>query len=510
MTAGFILQLSDKDKLPGFYAQSKFGVGGEAGVGQIILLLVGLKADGLGSLALDTAPTINGLGLAQTLDDCDALAGAGGELARMGYVAIQNFPNVPTYLAAVTPGGGAAAATATITIGGAWTTFGSWDGRVGGEAITVGISPTDTPTSVAANIAAYIHKRSRMICDATTAPGVVATLTVRSSGVRGNDVILIQDKTNNPAGMTSVIAGGAAVASGGVRFTGGAGTEDVTALLAALYNGRWHRIAPAQKDSTALAKWVAQQDSKAGYDQGRMEHAVFCTNAIAQPTSLAQTNLDDWRDQLVWYKNCETPAPEIAAGIAALRASIEGATPNVSYDGVALPWVFPNVFDLPATTAVLRSCLDQGITPLNTTPAQRAVIVRSVTTRSQDASGNVDDRTIDTSSSVVPDRVRDDQKVFWVSDFVKANPFVRDNPSPEEAQPPAGVATPRLWISQYTKRLLDMQQQQWITAVEKNPMTAVFNKIAGRIASRTPVVVLPIQHQMESSVEQLNFATANT
>ncbi len=508
MTNGFILEVSDTDKDPEFFGQTKFGVGPQTLANQpFVLLLVGMKATGAGTLTANTQ-----VAKCTTPEDADTLAGAGGELARMARKALQ-IQGIEMYIAAPAVPGGAAAAVATITIAGSWTEASNneWRYRIAGDYISGGISAADDSSDVAAAIAAYINARSYLAVTAVAVLGVV-TLTSKSKGARQNDLMLWQDVSALPTGATSAVAGGSAVSNGAVRFHNGSGTEDVTTLLATLFTGRKHRIAAAQNDATNLALWRDQLDNKAGPFENRMEHLILGFNGdFATATSRAQTTLNEQRAQLLWMKDGETPASEIAAVFAAIRTQTERTNQNVSYDRMTLPGVFGQTDESTIPNRAARvAALDVGVTPIFTTIATgKASIVRSVTTRSLTDTGDPDDRTVDTSESVVPDYIRDDLRLFWLSDFLANNPVVRDNRAPEEPPLEPGTATPDLWSAQVRNRLINIHQaNRLITKVSSNPPVSVFNKVAKRIASRVPVVVMPLQHQIEVSVEQVPYSTA--
>lgn len=503
MTQGFVLEMSDSDKVPIFAGQTKFGVGTASAGKKYVVLCVGLKASGA-TITADAAPV-----QATTPEEVDTIAGAGGELARMGYGTLR-IPGVQLWLAAPSNPGGPTAATATITIGGSPTATGTWRYRIAGDEISGGIATTDTQTTIAAAIVSEITKRPRMRVTAANVAGVV-TLTDKSPCARGNDLLVYQDISQLATGVTSALAGGAAVANGAVRFSGGAGTDDLTTLLAALFPGRWNRIAFAQIDSTNAGKIETQLDSKAGPFENRTEHAVLASNAIllTTVTSVSQTTLNEQRVQVLWQKNGETPAPEVAAVFAAYRSVVEQDDPNHNYDDYVLPGVFAQTADAdkPNRSTKLSAC-DAGVTVVDSV-GTNALIVRSITSRSQNDAGTaIDDKTVDTGESVVPDWIRDDLQNFWYSDFKPSNPHVQDDVAEGEPDPPAGVATPSLWATEVTSRLLTHQANRLITKVATNPVVAVFNKNAKRIASRVPTVVLPQQHQIECSVEQLAYSSA--
>lgn len=503
MTAGFIDELSDFDKDPRFVGQTLFGQG-LVSAGPLKLLLCGLKGTS-GTLTTDTQ-----IARCLNTDEADILTTPGSELWGMAYAALQ-IPDVELYIAAPAAAGGAAAATATITIAGTWTTAGTARYRIGGREFTVGIAATDLLGNVATNIAAYINLHPELGVTGAAVLGVV-TLTTIDLSVRSNDYILVQDTTELPSGATSAIAGGSSVTNGGVRFTSGAGVEDVTTLLTTEFPLRFERVVFAQRDSTNCGKWEVQLDAKAGPNEGRMEHAIggFNSTLMSTATSIAQTTLNNPRFEILWMKNGETPPPQMAAAFGAKRSSVENTTPNVGYDDYKILGVRGSTgapSDIPGH-ATRVAALDAGITPITTIEGQGA-IVRSITTRSQTPSGDTDDRTVDTSDSWVPDWVRDRLREFWTLDFKVKNPYVRDDFSQEETPPKqTGVATPKLWKQAAMNLMLIWQGLNIVTKVATNPVIAQFNATAKRIVSRVPVIVLPLQHQIEVSVEQVPYNSA--
>lgn len=505
MTTGVITELSDSDKDPGFYGKTAFGVGALS-VGDIPLklLLVGLKHATLGSLTNDTQ-------VVQVFSesDVDTYAGAGGELARMGYAALQ-IPGIQLYLAATAPAASPTAATMTIVIGGTWTTAGTIKIIVGGVEISASVLAGDATTDVATTLNAAINAKSKCAAKSTVASST-ATLAWKSATVRGNRGVVFKDLSGAPSGLTVTLGGGGSAVTGdavtgnGITFTGGAGVDSVTTLLSTLYTGRYNRIVAATHDSTNLALWETQLDAKAGPFEGRMEHAIFGNQGtLSAAAALALTPLNNWRCQMVHLEASETPIEEAIAVLGAIRTVTEQTTPNVSYSGTVLPGVRPQRDRSKWLSHSIRvSALNSGVTPLATSEQGEVSVVRSITTRSQTSAGDPDDRTLDTSDSVVPDYVRDALRLYWLYTFKPANPYVREDPSDEEKEPPAGAATPKGWNGAVTAQLLDLQDQLILTAVELNPPKTVYNAVAKRLASIVPTRRLPLNEQMEVLVSQI-------
>lgn len=498
---------SEDDKVPGFVAQTVYGAGAISNASiPLILLICGLKLTGWST---GLTPDVD-VSVIQSVTDADAAWGPGSEGALMAYAALQ-IPGVTIKGCAPTPGASAAAATATITIVATPTTTGTWNYRIDGFPISGGTTTADTETTIATAIKNAILAQPRMACTATSSAGVV-TLTWNSVGPRGNFGIVYQQKNLLAAGVTSTLAGGAALLSStggenGVYFTGGTTAENVTNMLATLFPARYHRIAFAQTDATNLAKWVTQANNKAGPLEGRMEHLVGAVNgSVAASESLASATINNWRFMLNELLNSETHPSELAATIAALRIQAEQQTPNSGFDGVVVPGAAPQCSRADwAQRATQKAMLNSGVTPLVTNEQGQVLIVRAITTHC--LSGSTPDfRTLDTAAAVVPDFVRDDLNVYWTTGFAKANQYVRDDPAPGEKDPPQGVANPTRWNAAMNGRLLTHQLNNILTEVELNPPTTEFDDVAFRLMSLVPSIPLPLNHQVGVSVLGLQAA----
>lgn len=504
--SGIVLELSPTDKVPGIYMKTLYGVG-DTIIPTVdrYLLVVGLPSSA-GTITPDTEV----VDIFSTEDSTEWF-GAGSEGDRMCRAALK-VKGIKIKAATATISG-ATAATATITIDGTWTTTGTWSYRIGGLPLLQGVKATDTPQTIAAAIAAYITARPEFMVSATSAAGsgttYVVTLTMKSTGARGNDTILVQDDTGLPAGMTSAIGGGSAVANGGKKFTGGAGVEDVTTLLSTLFPDRYHRIAVAQRDSQNLVRWRNQLDEKAGPLEGRMEHAVFGTSAsFSSATSLAQTSLDNQRAQMLWMLESETQPSEWVAEMAAYRLQKEQVNPNNNFDGLQMTVAAPQTAKASVPIrSQLVAALDVGITPLNT-KNNNVFVVRAITTRSLTASGAPDDGTVDVGEAATPDEVRDVLKAFWETQFGPSNPYLRNDPTDQEPTPDPGIAYPSLWTAEATRIFKELEALNWITEVDNNPVKSTMHPTARRIVFYAPVVVTPIQHQLEGTIAQTKFKAA--
>jgi len=509
---GMVFELSPTNKLPQTALKTVFGVSA-TGAAQIrYLLLVGAVASGGGTLTANTQV----VELVNPGDEDTLTGGTGNELWRMVRMARRADPYAKIKIATVSQTS-TAAATATITIGGSWTvaSTGPLRYRIGGVPIEVSVLSTDTATTVGDAIVAAITATPQCPVTASNSTGTV-TLTAKSYGTRGNDLIVWQDVTFKPSGLTSTLAGGSSVASGGVRFTSGTATEDVSTLFnTTLATEDFWTGAIAIIDATNLGRMETALDTRCGATIRKFANLVFgSTKAFASSTSLAQTTLDNARCAMLDYEEGETPGEEVAAWVAALRNMMEQTNPNTKYDGWATPFIPQEAASKRMIETRQIAALDVGLTPL---PTYRGVVFlpRMITTRSLLSSGAADDGTIDVGQARTPDVINEEIGTLWQrytdAQDTTAHHTLRNNPAPgEEADVPAGVTYPKDWQQQVQAYMKGREQAGWVVEVDTHPTVVNMNPTAStpRFVQYTPVIVAPQTHQLEGTIAQTKFVAA--
>lgn len=214
------------DKVPGVVAINKWGAGRQS-IGAIPLVLTLY-----GNMTSDGTASPNERVFCSSVEEADSLVGARSELGRMAHAAL-DVPGVTLYLCPVEEATGAAAAVATISIGGSWSTSGEITLQLDEEVIRVAVAASHSPTTFGDALEAAIDNAQggRLFCTASNSAGVV-TLTVASKGVRGNQHIVFLDSSKKPAGMTISINRVSAITRGGgtsgPALTSVTGSNDVT------------------------------------------------------------------------------------------------------------------------------------------------------------------------------------------------------------------------------------------------------------------------------------------
>lgn len=503
-----IVGFDNSYKVPRFAAQIIYGAGKvSASQADMSCLLVGYKTSA-GTMTADTDVV-----RVQTPEEAAAYAGAGSQLHRMALKALA-APNVHLYIAAVAEPVGTAA-TATLLLGGTWSTPGQWGLRIAGELLTGLVGATDTPDIVGAAMAAAITSKPNLPVSASYNSGTdTLTLTCKNVGAQGRDWIVFFDRSLCPSGFTATLTGSATVGHADrVRLgasSSGTGTEDPATIISKLLNRRYGRVAVASNDATnAVTKWKPFADSKAASTVMLYEQLVFAHNGTSsQAKLLAQGTLggggtytgglNHQRSQVLWARNCESHPCEIAAAKAAWRSITESADPVPDYDGFELPGLAPAWLGFESDTPTDAECndvLNSGVTPLRTVGSTLRV-VRSITSYCLTTSGNAgEERCLDIGDAVFPDYAVLDTALEYEA-FKALNKYVQADPPEGSPSLPSGVATPSLWNSVLLRKMLDWFRNNWIEDPTANPPVSEFNSIAKRIQTAMPLLVRRVQHQL--------------
>ena len=330
------------------------------------IALVGIRG------ASGTAPTGQPIQIFDALDG-DAKLGRGSELALMVRAAFAQArlqgTNPEIWAVPMSEPNAGASTTQTATVTASSPSAGNLVLSIAGRILVVGVSSTDTASTIATAIKAEADRqKADLPVTATVAAGVV-TFTHVNKGENGNDVVY--SVVSVPSGVTVTLAQG----------TAGSGTVDVTTSLDALLDKQYDGIALANHKAADVTDATAH--TAAAWGPGEKKYRwVFLgeRGTLATGTSLASAN-----DKTVVVISCEdSPAlPCEIAAVAVVRAfGVE--KPNANYDGVrlALP---PPAAASAYTAPEVESALAGGATPLTPTSDGLGVkIERLVTTKTKE------------------------------------------------------------------------------------------------------------------------------
>jgi len=486
---------------PGIFIAILLGTGSLNIDASVLKLLVcGMMTTGTASVATvyDVSST----------SDADTYFGAGSELARMCYKALGEGKSTIEAIATAEPSGGTKA-TVTVTVTGTWTAAGTYYIELDGDTvgpITVGAS--DAVADVATAIATAVSARSDVAFTAGAALGV-ATLARKNKGARGKDGSVYHDTSALPSGCSIALAGSATLPGSGVRpgaSSTGAGVDDVTSCLTAIYPERYHRIAAAQSDATQEAQWETHVNNAAGIGEQRYQHVILATSGTTgSAVSLAQTTCNDPRVQLVYQRSSVATAAELAAAVGSVRVLDEADWINTGFDGRVLKTIDGQKAKTDyLSPGEIRTLLAAGVTPIVTKDGN-AQIEKSVTTKSQ-TSSLPDYRVDSTNKAVVPDYVADIIFAYWNSTYKPNNPVVADDPGAGQPERPQGTATPRTWnaeVSQLLKALENVggsQKAAILQDVDANPPQSSYDTATESIISVITVKPARLHHKAGVSI----------
>lgn len=441
--------------------------------------------------------------------DINALYGARSELAWMIRMA-RKYPGVRIKAIACAEAGGATAATLTITVTGTAGSNGTLRFYLATKTINVTVPSGTTQNATAALIQAAFDADLEIPVTATVLNNVV-TLTVANASVRGNDWSCYFDPAEKPTTTAIALAGSGATNPGangvvGAKFGSGAGTDNLTNVLAILNGKAFFTAAFAQNDtSTNAALLKAYSDAKGAVGTQVYEHIVLgYTGSYANAVTLAKTTINRHRFQVGWQRGSEAHPAMVAASLAARRHQKEqlSANPNRRFNGDVL-------LGIPAARAVVDwpsggetgeedAALNNGVTPIRSDEQGDATIVRAITTLCV-RNGVPFYGTIDCGQARTPDVTSDLASLLWDTEYSVANEHVDDDPEDGEEDRPPGTATPRGWSS-YLQGVLEAKiPKHWFSSVS---VSTEYDPDTKMLMCTINLEVAPLNHRIAGNINQ--------
>jgi len=293
----------------------------------------------------------------------------------------------------------------------------------------------------------------------------------------------------------------------GVRFQGGAGTEDVSDLIAAIESDPlwFKRIVVSSLDTTNLGKWEVFADEMNAPLVAKPPGIILAhvgTQSAAQAISKTQINHEAF--EVLWGYDAETPAAEIAAAMAVIRTLTERNGPegwNQSYSGTILKGVSlaRDKAKLASDHSTQKSALQNGLSPLTKTAAGEAMVVRAIWSRCQNSDGSPNYLGLDVAEWTCLQEVRELSANTWKF-WRTINPHVRDDFGKEPAVPK--VATPSGWKLYHFATV--GQPMVAARVFETLPtLRATYNRTTKRIQWELDFARMPLHEQSEGVVTSL-------
>lgn len=447
--------------IPGVYIEVRFAQGQSAGdLGAKTVLLLAPKSSAGGA-----TPDTRVYGPYSDEADLITDGGPGSPAHRMGRTFLGDCKTAQLYVLYVTETTGSAA-TDVITFATNPTGVGVATATIAGETVAYGFTASDTPTTIAAGIAAAVNQITRLPVSATSSAGVV-TLTGK---VAGKDLNSVRYSASVTAGRALTVVPTADTALGASTQTNaaiGTGTTSYTAALATILGRRFHYLVPHTQDTTVLQAVLAQVGNQALPGTGFLQKVIAGTSLTPSAAGTLGAAINQ---ELLRIAN-QNQAPYEHYVLAALHAAAiyNNAVPDPAFNfdgyGANAGDVFSakrpvNDSALPSA-ADLVTMLNSGITPIAATAGGTAYIVRGVTTRCRDASNNNDFRVRDAHIVEVAHRFADDSRVRLATAGWKT---VAEDPANVDKQPPAKAATPSR-----VKAVLEQEVSDYVDANYLDP-----------------------------------------
>lgn len=289
--------------------------GGSPFEGQARLLLIGQK------LTAGAAPAGVPYGPVQSERELIGLVGVGSMLVGMFRAARRNAAFQPIWILPLAePAGSAASGTLTVNTAPGVTSVGVV--RVCGERLTIQTLASDTPTQVAANIAAAIN--AALLPVTATAASAVVTVTARHAGLTSNGLDLTL-----PLGEVNAFIGKATI----VALSGGAGTPSLTTPLANCGDDEFDWIAAPYTDTTSLDALRAFFSDVAGrWSPSKLlfGHAITAAYGTLSTLVTLGNSRNDRHVSILGSQVAPLPVWERAAMLAGIAASHLSDAPELS------------------------------------------------------------------------------------------------------------------------------------------------------------------------------------
>lgn len=512
MTAAIVpVGLTSSEPTPGIFMEVNFAQGPSVGSGLTRAILVLANKLAAGSATVDTEiygpDTDTQL---QTEPQMIALAGAGSEAHRMfrrmaAVTGGENGP--PIYWLFVTESAGASA-TGTVVI--ATNATGNATHRlwVGDEFVDTGIFTSDTPTTIAAAIAANVNAKTHWPVTASAATGTV-TLTAKQKGLRGNWIrFQAAIIAPSPIGTTTT-------ATADAFLSGGTTADSNTTALATILPRWYYHIVSAAEDATQVGAAASQLATQSLAINGIRQRLFFgSTNTLANTITIA-VGINSPLAEVTWSEKSPWTPAELAANAAVVYALEEADELNfrTNFIGYGKSAVTQPLWKVPASRAAtawpspatIRSALNNGITPIGVdTFSKKTFIVDRFTTRSLNGS-QPDSRIREAHKVTISHRVAD---VFGraLADAGEGM-VIADDPPPGLAPPPKSI-TPNI-AKGVLYRVLDRfagaspPKLQKLNETKANAVVQRETDPASRIGVRCPLSTIDNFRQAAVVIDQV-------
>lgn len=471
-----------------------------------INLLAGAGAPSLGPLkVLLIAPKAS---TGDLTDDTEVRTGSGEDSASVAFgpgtighlCAKQLYAAAPNAIVDfVAPVAGSGSATTDIVLAGAPTTNNAVEVKLAGRVYQVAWLVGETLADVRDKIIAAITSDSYDLpCTAASGGTDTVTLTSKVNGNVGNDIKVIC-RLVYPASSTEAITPTSMTA-----FTGGTTDPDYSNVLDLVKGGEYHFIVPCMSNTDAV---LASSSSNAAriithielYNEGleaKLQQLVYASTSTQAAAITAAISRNVGYAQHVLCVNGQSLPCEFAGAEAGDRLSAISLDPAANRIGNQIGSGLYGSADVTTdrpTQSQTESAIGNGVSIISYDSSDRIIVVRPITTYSQNSSGGADRRLLDTQNVDATYIIARDLRTALPAEFPNAK--VQKDAAPGAEPPPVGVIEERDIKAFVISRLRVFQrlgvilQSALDTAIDDGSLIVQVNELD----STQVDVVVPIQ-----------------
>jgi phage tail sheath gpL-like len=397
--------------------------------------------------------------------------------------------------------GGAATSTRDITLAGAPTANNTIDCRVHGVTFEVTWLVGETSDEVKTKVInAIVQRNSTLAATASSGGASIVTIDSKVDGYIGDDIIISFTLRDGTTGTETINAGTTVTQN----LTGGSADPDFTTALSNLEGREYHYILLCLSNTDAanvvgsnnIDKTVTHIDSlNTGLGAKLQQFIVGYTGtlalAIASTVHANSANNKEYGEFLLCISGEGLPGAlggrECGGRLAAV--SVDPAANRIGELLDGYTGAFDKIADKP-TAAESESALGNGTSLVSYSAQDSELLVRAVTTHSQDTGGGSDTRLLDVqnvdAAYIVSRDIRDNLPLQFPQAKIVADVAEGDDP------PPQGVVQPRdikAWIISRLRFWQDqavVQQEALDDAIENGTIIVQVN---GSDATQVDIVM---------------------
>ncbi len=445
---------------PGLYMNVDLLAGAASpNTGTLRIALMGSKSAS-GDLTVDTEVRVGG--------GADTAGVAFGLGTPAHLAAVQIYEQYPTAIVDfIAPTAGAGTAQLNLTLSGTTTSNNSIDIDVMGRTFQIAWLTAETADAVADKIVAAINERTADLFVTAIDGGVgIVTIDAKTAGNEGNDVKVTAVLTNAATG-TEAIAGAATP----TPLVGGATDPVYTTALSNISGQEYHLILPclSNTDITNIATKnnfgllvdhinTLNTGLNASLQQGVAGCSVASIGSITAAAPAANGAQNDPVGEIIYCINGRGLPAELGGREVGGRIAAESIDPAANRIGEVVNQYIgavDRIADKP-TIAESETILGAGVSLISYTAQGLEVLVRAITTHSQDSAGAPDRRLLDVQNVSATYIVARDVRAALPAEFPQTK-ISKDVP-PGDDPPPKGVIEER-----DIKAFLISRLQFWVT-----------------------------------------------